>query len=379
MIEIALFGKPNAGKSSFFKAATLIDVKISPIPFTTIEPNKGIAYVSFDCACKEFNIKCNPQDGFCINGKRFAPIILWDVAGLVKDAHLGKGMGNKFLDDIRKAEALIHIVDLSGNTDENGNATENYNPENDIKFLEEEIDKWFLDILKRNLEKIKEEKKDKLIEKIYMQLSGLEIKKHDLIEIFNKFGLENLETFAKELRKRSKPIILAGNKIDLESAQKNYERLKSKYEILPVSSEYEIALKLANKKGLINYLPGNEFKISSNLSEEQKKALEKIEKLIKKFGSTGLQNVLNHAVFNVLNYIPVYPVEDENKLTDSKGNILPNVFLVKSGSTVLDLAYKVHSDFGENFIYAIDVRKKMRIGKDYILKNKDIIKIVASK
>ena len=150
---IGLVGKPNSGKSSFFKAATLIDVKISSVPFTTIKPNMGIAYVITDCVCKEFGVECNPKYGKCVRGKRFIPIKLMDVAGLVPGAHEGRGLGNKFLDDLRQADALIHVVDFSGYTDAEGKPTSNYNPENDIKFLEEEIDYWVASKIEKALEK----------------------------------------------------------------------------------------------------------------------------------------------------------------------------------------------------------------------------------
>lgn len=372
MIELALFGKPNAGKSSFFKAATMIDVKISPIPFTTIEPNKGAAFVSTNCVCKEFNVKCNPRNGFCLNGTRFIPILLWDIAGLVKGASEGRGMGNKFLDDVRRAEALIHVVDFSGTTDENGNFTEGYNPENDIINLESEIDKWFIDVVKRNLQKVK----DASIEKIHSLLSGLEVDFKIVEYCFKKFGLKDLESFAINLRKISKPIVIAANKMDLESSQANFELLKEKYNLIPTSCEYEIALKLASKNKLINYLPGNSFEIVGNPNEKQKEALDKIKKFIEKFGSTGVQKVLDYTIFNVLNYIVVYPVANENTLTDSENRILPDAFLVKKGSTALDLAYKIHTEIGKAFKGAINVRNGMRIGKDYVLNNNDVIKIL---
>lgn len=90
--------------------------------FTTIDPQRAIGYLQIDCACKRFNLtdKCRPNYGGCTEGRRSVPIELLDVAGLVPGAHEGKGLGNKFLDDLRHADALIHVVDVSGTTDAEG-------------------------------------------------------------------------------------------------------------------------------------------------------------------------------------------------------------------------------------------------------------------
>jgi ribosome-binding ATPase YchF (GTP1/OBG family) len=384
MLEVALFGKPNSGKSSFFKAATMLDVLISSRPFTTIKPNRGIGYVVVDCVCKEFNVKCNPKVGKCEKGKRYIPIQLWDVAGLVRDAHLGKGMGTAFLDDIRRASALIHIVDFSGLTDEEGKPTVGHDPAKDIEFLEKEIDLWFAEIIKRAVSKIGKivgRSQSDLIQLLTEQLSGLEISKENIQKVLETCSLADINRFATELRKISKPILIAANKIDLKEAQENFERLKGRYEhIVPTSAEAEIALKKAAEKGLIDYVPGDGFEVKGELEEKQKAALEFIKKnVIEKYGSTGVQDCLNKAVFDLLGFIPVYPVEDENKLSDKFGNVLPDVFLMPKGSTALDLAFKVHTEIGEKFICAIDARTKKRLGKDYKLQKNDVIKIVSGR
>jgi len=379
---IGICGKTNVGKSSFFKAATLIDVEIANRKFVTIKPNVGIAYVIVDCVCKEFGVKCNPRNGACKNGKRFIPIKLIDVAGLIPGAHQGKGLGNKFLDDLRQASAFIHIVDASGLTDEEGNPTKGYDPSFDVKFVQEEIDLWFADVIKRALTKIgKVKSKSELVDVLVQQLSGLEVTKKHVEAALDLASVNEIEKFAKIIRKISKPMLIAANKIDLPEAQENFEKLKKNFPdlmIIPTSSDYEIALKKAASLGLIDYLPGDDFKIleESKLSEGQAKALEKIKDLIKKYGSTGVQDCLNKAVFDLLGYIVVYPVEDENKLCDKDGNVLPDAFLMPKGSTALDLAFKIHTEIGEKFICAIDARTKKRLGKDYVLKDKDVIKIM---
>ncbi len=372
-MEIALCGKPSCGKSSFFKAATLIDVKIASYPFTTIDPNTGVAYVTKKCPCSELNIKCNPQNSQCKDGTRFIPVKLWDIAGLVPGAHEGKGRGNKFLNDIIRSDLLIHIVDCSGKTDAEGNPTKDYDPSNDVRFLENEFDLWFEDVLKRNLVKIRDKKRAQEV------LAGIGIKKNHL-EVLDKVGLDDIPKLAKELRKISKPIIVAANKIDVSGAQENYDKMKKDFPdviFIPCSAESEIALRGAAKSDLIEYIPGSDdFKIIGELSDKQKHALEFIkENVLKKYGSTGIQICLNKAVFEFLDYIAVYPVENENKFTDKKANVLPDVHLLPKGSTALDLAYKIHEDIGKRFIGAIDAKTKKRIGSDYELKDGDIIKI----
>jgi ribosome-binding ATPase YchF (GTP1/OBG family) len=382
---IGICGKTNVGKSSFFKAATMNDVEIANRRFVTINPNVGIGYVIVDCVCKEFGVKCNPRNSICKNGKRFIPIKLIDVAGLIPGAHEGRGLGNKFLDDLRQASAFIHIVDASGLTDAEGNPTQGYDPSFDIEFVKEEIDLWFIDVVKRALGKIgKVQSKAELIKMLAEQLSGLEVKKEQIEAVLEKVWISDVENFARTIRKISKPMLIAANKIDLEQAQKNFEMLKEKFKdliIIPTSADYEIALKKAAEAGMIDYLPGNSFQIldKSKFNQQQLKALEKIKALIDKYGSTGVQDCLNKAVFDLLGYIVVYPVEDENKLCDKNGKVLPDAYLMPKGSTALDLAFKIHTEIGEKFIAAIDARTKKRLGKDYVLKNNDVIRIMTSR
>jgi ribosome-binding ATPase YchF (GTP1/OBG family) len=376
-MEIAICGKPSSGKSSFFKAATMIDVPISSRPFTTIKPNVGVSYVTTQCPCKEMGLKCSPKNSQCVNGIRMIPVKLWDIAGLIPGAHEGKGLGNRFLNDIMQADMLIHIVDASGKTDAEGNVTQDHDPSEDVKFLENEIELWFASVIKRNLTKIRDKEKASTI------LSGLGIKPEHIETVLNKVGLEP-EALAKELRRLSKPILIAANKIDLPSSEDNMEKMRSDFPnstIVPCSAEAEITLRTASKAGFIDYVPGSgSFEAKKELTESQKKGLELIKKLVlEKHGSTGVQECLNKAVFEFLNYIAVYPVENESKLSDKKGNVLPDVFLMPKGSTALDLAYKVHTDIGDKFIGAIDARTKKRVSADYELKNGDILSIQSRK
>ncbi len=387
---VGVVGKPNVGKSTFYKALTLADAEIANFPFTTIKANVGVGYARSKCACRTFNVKCNPKSAYCRNGERFTAIKVIDVAGLVPGAHEGRGLGNQFLDDLRQADALIHIVDVSGRTDEKGDATEGYDPENDIRFLGEEINLWFAGVIKKNwgkiAPKIKFEGKN-IVKELSEQLSGLQVteyqvskalKETNLIEKKN-WGDKDIKDFAVKLREYSKPIIIAANKIDV--GRVNYEKLKLKHDLTPVCAEAELALREADSKGLIEYVPGDgDFKVLADLDEKKKRALDFIrEKIIKVYGSTGVQECLNKAVFDVLNQIVVYPVENESKLSDSKGNILPDSYLLTKGSTALDLAYKVHTDLGDKFIGAVNCNNKMKVSRDHVLEDGDVIKIISGR
>lgn len=388
---IGLVGLPNAGKSTFFKACTMANVEIANRPFVTIKPNHGIAYVKIDCIDKEFNVSCNPNKGYCINNKRFVPIELIDVAGLVEGASRGRGLGNQFLDNLTSADALIHVIDISGETDSEGKETKNYNPINNIKILENELDLWYLGILKKvwkTLSRNIQNTKSDFAKAVAKQFSGLKINEDDVRKVIRKdFNIEKpalwddeeLRKFSHELRNLTKPIIIAANKIDKPSSKQNLENLKKTYPeliIIPCGADSELALREASKLSLINYIPGDsDFIIKGQLNEKQKLAINNIKKLLGDYGSTGVQEILNKTVFELLKYIAVFPAS-ANKLSDSKGNFLPDCFLLPSGSTALDFAYIIHTDFGKNFIKAIDARTKKAIGKEYKLKNRDALEII---
>ncbi|MCC6028229.1 MAG: redox-regulated ATPase YchF [Archaeoglobus sp.] len=381
MIELGIAGKPNAGKSTFFKSATLADAEIANYPFTTIKPNIGIAHVRVKCVCRELGIDC----GNCIDGWRFVPVKLIDVAGLVPDAHKGRGLGNEFLDDLRQSEGIIHVVDASGSTDENGNeiGIGERDPIKDVEFLLRELDMWIYSILKRNWEKIvrkaKAEKRE--IKVITEALAGLGFTEAMVREAFadvdiQKLRDEELVEIARVLRENRMKMVIAANKAD-KAPRDFLERLK-KIGAIPTSANYELILRTAAKSGFIKYLPGDSsFEVKKELNEKQRKVLEKIKGYLDEFKTTGVQDVINKLVFDVLGYIVVYPVENESKFTDSKGNILPDAFLVKRGATPRDLAFKIHTEIGKKFIYAVDAKKKIRIADDYELRNNDVIKIVS--
>lgn len=394
---IGLVGKPSAGKSTLFRALTLADAEIANYPFTTIEPNKGVGFVRVECIDKEFHTQCNPRTGFCVNHIRYVPVDIIDVAGLVPGAHEGKGLGNKFLDDLRNADVLIHVVDVSGSVNEKGEpvGVGNYDPIKDIDFLEYELDMWFYQVLNKSWDKVAKtqaSQKKKLIDSLVEIVSGLSVKAHQLEkairgypEFMNTWSLEQVKEFSKALRRESKPIVIAANKIDIPIAEENFKRLKDKYPdlvIIRVSSESELALKEASKKGIIEYWQGsNDFVITKleQLNDKQKSALNFIKtNILKKYNTTGVQDILEKAVFDTLKYIAIFPA-GVNKLADSEGRVLPDCFLMPPKTTALDFAYKLHSDFGDKFIKGILVKTKQMIGKEYELKHRDALEIVSGR
>lgn len=392
-MEVGLVGKPNVGKSTFFAASTQTDVDVASYPFTTIDANRGIGYVTHPCPHEEIGQKCDPNNSPCKEGTRMVPVELIDVAGLVKDAHSGRGLGNKFLDDLRQASTLINIIDASGSTDEEGEPCERgeHDPTKDVEFLEEEIDHWLKGILDKNWDKVsrKIEVTGSKVEKvIYDQLSGLGVSEGEVTNAFRELELpenptnwdsEELFVLAQKIRRKSKPMIIAANKADISSDQQLEELIDLDYPVIPTSAEYELALRKAAQNDIVDYIPGdNDFEILRNdISGEQKKALEQIKEFIKRNDGLGVQKTLEKAVYDVLDMIVVYPVENENDYTDKKGRVLPDAYLLRRRSTAEDLAFTVHTDIGEGFIRAIDARTDRVIGRDHELEDGDIIKIIS--
>ncbi len=387
---VGLVGRPNAGKSTFFKAATLIDVLIANYPFATIKPNRGIAYVKMHDLAVDFGKVSNPREGYVKGGFRFVPFELMDVAGLVEGASQGKGLGNEFLSDLASADAFIHVVDCSGEFDGEGKPATNYDPLKDIAIIEKELDLWYCSLLQKvwgTFARTVEMQKQKFEAAIAKQFSGLKVKEEDVRHVLLKSGLssekptswstQDVTHFAQLLRKYTKPMIIAANKVDRPNGKENYERIHKAFEypMVPCFADGELSLRQADKAGLISYIPGDShFTTTGNLSEKQKEALASIQDIMKEFKSTGIQEVLNKTVFEVLKYTAIYPAG--LKLVDSKGNVLPDCFLMPPGSTALDFAYRLHSDIGRDFVKAVHIKTKQAVGKDYVLKNGDGLEIL---
>ncbi|KPV43658.1 translation-associated GTPase [Acidiplasma aeolicum] len=382
MLKIGLIGKPNAGKSTLFSAITLSDVDIANYPFTTIKPNVGISYITDECPERYIGAKCNPREGKCINGIRYIPVEIIDVPGLIEGASEGKGMGNEFLDNIRDADIIINLYDVNGDED-SGDYKIN------INMVRNEIMLWLKERIYRDWQKFARKEdadtSERLIEKILKKVASFGIKEKDLFYIMSKDSFperlidwkpEDVERFCNDILTYVKPIFNIGNKIDLldsDSIEKIKKDLNNNFLI---SAEYEFILAKAFKNGYINN-NSIDFNYTNKSGEEQKNALEKIRMFYKNNGIRTFTDIITD-IIKGLGYIVVYPVADENKWTDKNGNILPDAYIVKDGTTALDLAFLVHTDIGKNFIRAINGKTKRVIGKDYKLLNNDVVRIVSN-
>lgn len=396
---VGLVGKANVGKSTFFGAATLKPVEIAGFPFTTIKADMGVAYVRTPCVCREMGVTDNPQNSACVDGVRLIPVDLIDTPGLIPGAHMGKGLGNQFLDEVRRADALIVVADASGMTDINGQVCDPlaHDPIEDVQMFENEFDLWLTALIRKDWDRISrtaQSVKEHIAKHMEEKLTGLGINRYQITQAVNEAGLngfnsanwtdEEFNKFIVQLRKTSKPLIVAANKADREGADKNVERIREAgYLVVPTCAEAELALRRATEAGLVDYTPGDkDFKINNpeKLNKSQLGALERIrEKVFKKYGGTGLQEVLNTAFYSLLDMITVYPVEDAEKLTNHQGHVLPDCFLVPKGTTAKQFAGVIHTELAESFIHAIDARSKRRLGDTYILEDNDIIQIVSAK
>lgn len=394
---VGIVGKPNVGKSTFFSAATLKSVPIADYPFTTIDPNLGMGYLRTKCVCKEMGVSDTPKNSVCNDGVRLIPVKLVDVAGLVAGASMGRGRGNQFLDELRQADALIHVVDASGGTDEEGRKVElgTNDPVTDVRMVENELDMWVLGIISKDWDKtarLAEQTGSSIVSHLAQKLSGLGIDEEGIEETLLHLKLkpdkpgtwteQDLMNLVRALRETNKPSLIAANKSDLPGAKERIEELgRTEKAVVPCAAEAELLLRRASEHGLIRYTPGDRsFEVvKTDLTPQQTRALQLVkEKVLDVYGATGVQQAIDQAYFGLLKAIVAYPVEDETRLADKNGNVLPDAYVMKGGSTALDLAKKVHTELAKGFLYAIDARTGMRVSGEHPLKNGDILKIVSS-
>jgi hypothetical protein len=391
MRSVALAGKPNAGKSTLYKAATLADVAVGNYPFTTIDANRGVSHVRTECPCLDLDERCGNEH--CHDGKRYVPVELIDVAGLVPGAHEGRGLGNQFLDALTNADVILNVVDASGGTNAEGEPVEpgSYDPVRDVEFVAEEMDLWLAGIIDRNWESVERQSRSPdfdMDEALTDLLTGVGATVADVAAVLRSLDYSedpiswedaDREALARAVRERTKPIVVVANKADVAS-EDDVERLHEAAErVIPCTAEGELALRQAANAGLVAYDPGDgSFEVTGDLSDAQADGLERVRKVMERWGGTGVQTALNDAVYDLLDQVTVFPVQNESKWTDGQGNVLPDAFLLPRGSTPKDLAYAVHSDIGDGYLHAVDARAGRRIGEDHELEEGDVIKVVST-
>jgi ribosome-binding ATPase YchF (GTP1/OBG family) len=391
MLSVALAGKPNAGKSTFYKAATMADVDVGNYPFTTIDANRGVSHARTRCPCLDRETRCDSDD--CRGGKRYVPIELLDVAGLVPGAHEGRGLGNQFLDALSNADAILNVVDASGGTNEEGEPVDvgSYDPVDDVEFVEREMDLWLAGIVADNWETVERQSRSPEFDfedALTDVLTGVGATEHDVMAVLREMDYStdpmawddaDREELACLVRERTKPIVVVANKADI-APEGNVERLQEAADrVVPCTAEGELALRQAVAAGAVDYDPGDDdFEITGELSDSQRAGLERIGDVMGAFGGTGVQAALDEAVYGLLDRITVYPVENDTRWTDGQGAVLPDAFLLRSDATPPDLAFAVHSDIGQGYLHAVDARENRRIGEDHELGEGDVVKIVST-
>lgn len=394
-MKIGLVGKPNVGKSTFYAAATLAEAEIGDYPFTTIEANRGMAYVRVQDPGPDLGVEATPRTGKVVGGTRYVPVEVIDVAGLVPGAHEGRGLGNQFLGDLARADALIHVVDATGTTDAEGNpGVTGHDPLEDVRFLTDEVDHWIDGILADGWDKLTrrvQQENRKLADALVERLAGIGVKEAHARAALLRTKLadtppkditaEQRLELARTIRGISKPMILAWNKADkLDSERMDALAAAVDAPSVATSAQSELALGKGAQAGALDYAPGSDhFEVLADLNPAQRQGMDYIQShVLDRFGSTGVHKALEVAVFELLGLLPVFPVEDDHHYTDKEGRVLPDCHLVPQGTTAKQLAYRVHTDLGDHFVRGVDCRTKRTIGADHELKAGDVIRIAAN-
>ena len=398
-IKIGLIGKTNTGKTTFFNSSTLSSDEISTYPFTTKKSSTSIGYAITLCVHPEFNVIDNPNNSKCKDGWRYIPIELIDLPGLLKDSWKGKGLGNQFLSIASQSDALLHVVDASGSIDSSGRIAEvgSGDPVSDFADIEEELNMWYQKIFEGNRDKLKKiaESDNDQTNALTQLYQGMGVKKSHVKEalritqleekIIENYDIKDSKKFSTELRRISKPTLIVANKIDVKGASKNFQRLRERYNdmiVIPASADSELSLRRAEQSELIKYSPGSEqFDIlrANDLNQKQRDALDFIKSdIMGEYMRTGVQFAINVTVFKLLKMNSIYPVTIPEKLSDKKGRVLPDLILLKDGSTIVDLAKEIHSDLTKGLLYAKDLRYNLRVPTNYQLRDRDVISLVSA-
>ena len=325
------------------------------------------------------------------------PIELLDVAGLVPGAHQGKGLGNKFLDDLRHADALIHVVDASGTVDAEGKETRGYDPSVDIAWLRSEVVAWVLGNLMQKWGSIRRRHmaiKATATETLQNQFSGYganatvvnrTLDKLAIKEPLEDWSNETIETVVNAFIDEKFPTVIALNKIDHPDADKNISKIAKMRDpntIVLCSAISEIFLRKMAKQGYIKYLEGSEFIDTKedlieqgdptggglkDLDEKNRNRIENLKDMVLyRFGSTGVVQVLSKAA-ELLGLVPVFPVRNTSTFSSGASEsraVFRDCVLVKKGSTVGDVAKKVMGDAPIAYVEGIG---NVRVSEDDIV------------
>ena len=425
-MKAGIVGLPNVGKSTLFNCLSNAKAQSANFPFCTIEPNVGVAFIEArkPCPCKDIRQRlesegrlqpisedderqgsiCQPRTGSCVGFRRLVPCFLVDVAGLVPGASEGKGRGNAFLADLANSDALIQVVDAAGSTDIEGNPIGAGQTKEDaqlridqeIEFLANELDAWISGLLKdgwqRGVRRVQAEGEKGLVSFIHERLTGLGATLNTVANAYDEFKNEVgdcgqpwnwqdeiIAKLAVRIRIGLFPIHIAANKCDI-APEGVLQNITANGAIIPCMADVELALRRAQSAGLINYISGQEtFEIleQENLNEAQLKALSHMQELLTINGGTGVSTIIDKVLFDELDHIVVYPVQDELHWTDGDGKVLPDAFVVANAIQAKPLAYKVHSDLGDGFIKGVDGRTRRVVGADHELSDGDVLKIHA--
>jgi len=351
-LSIGIFGLPNVGKSTLFKILTKRQVNISDYPFSTINPNVGMVKVPDERLEKLGEIS---------PGKKITPpwIKFVDVAGLVKGASQGEGLGNQFLAHLRETNVLLHIVRCF--QDKNISHIEGeVNPKRDIEIVTEELIFKDLETIENRLNKIEKEIKRK-------EKRALEEK--EVLEFYRDALLKKSLNFSflKNLNQSQKEIL---EDLFLLTLKPQIYLLNGKKE--------EISL------DVINFLKErNEEWIRIDLKKELD-CQDLTDEERKEIGCEGSKtDQLIKRCYKVLNLITFFTITGEKEI---KG------WSIKKGTTIFEAAGKIHSDFQKKFIKGEVINwKKLTeigswqecqrrgllklVGKDYILEDGDVIEI----